>query len=182
MLGGKRLDIAPVIQEFVLDLYGARTGRQVLVDLEDQYSIPPDLENQMLARTLPVTVRPTDDDQRHIQEHMKLSEDPKLPYPARQRLEMHILAHQAQAQAKSQAAAQQQAQEMGIVGEPGFQGQPGMSGGPPPRPAGPPGGNQPGPGGRGPRIGAVPGVPRLQMMPGSIDTQQMMDPSVMPRR
>lgn len=179
MLPGKKLDLGPVVEEFTLDLYGARTGRKVLVSMEDQYSVPADIENQMLARTLQVAVHPTDDDQKHIQEHMKLLEDKRLPYPAQQRTEMHIRLHQAQAQAKANAAQAQSMQEQGIVGAPGFQGQPGMSGAP--APGGPPGGGMPGPGGRGPRIGAVPGMPRMQGPAGMIHTDQMQDPSVMPR-
>lgn len=155
MLPGKKVDIAPVIEEFVNETFGARVGRLVLRDLEDEFSVPPDIENQMLARNLFVIVHPTDNDEEHIQEHMKLIDHPNTPPPAKQQAHEHIQMHQAQIHMKSQAAMQQQAQEKGIVGAPGAAGQPGMSGAP------------------APRIGAVPGQGRMQGPPGMIHPDQI---------
>lgn len=160
MLPGRKIDIGPVIEEFVTETYGARVGRLVLQDLESQYSIPPEIENEMLKHYLPVNVRPTDDDQEHIEAHMKLwQEDPSQADNIH--IKVHIQMHQAQMQAKAQAKMQEMAQEKGIQGAPGAGGQPGMAG-------------------RGPRQGAVPGNGRMQGPPGMIHQDSM--PGAMPRK
>lgn len=164
LLPGKKLDFAPIIEEFVTQTYGPRVGRLVLKDLEDMYSIPPDIENQMLRRSLPVTVRPTDDDQEHIQEHMKLHDDPNMDEASKTHLNIHVQMHQAQAQAKSMAAQGQEAMNQGVVGAPGAGGQPGMAGA----------------GARGPRQGAMPGAPRMQGPAGMIHQDRLQ--GAMPRK
>lgn len=163
LLPGKKIDFSPIIEEFCNQTYGPRVARLVLRDMEDMYSIPPDIENTMLRRTLRVIVRPTDNDEEHIQEHMKLHDDPNMDEASKQHLEMHIQMHQAQLQAKAMAAQQKEAQQQGIVGAPGAGGQPGMSGG-------------------GPRMGAVPGQGRMQGPPGAIHQDRLASPDAMPRR
>lgn len=150
---GKKIDIAPIIEVIVQNIYGPRLGARVLVDQRDQLSVPPELENQILLSNLPAEVHAMDNDAQHLQVHMQAMQGVDPQSPGGQQLMMHIQKTQAQMLQKAQA---QQAQMMGPQG----------------------GGMQ----GSGPRPGAQPGLPRPQGPPGMIPADEMQDPNRMPRK
>ena len=117
---GKRIDIAPIIETFVENVYGPRLGARILVDARDQMTVDPELENQIMMGGLTAEVHPTDDDPKHMQSHMAAVQasggDPTGI------IRVHIQKHQAQMQQKMQ---QQQGQMQGGGPRPGAQpGQP----------------------------------------------------------
>lgn len=151
---GKKIDVAPIIETIVQNIYGPRLSARVIIDQSDQLTVPAELENQILMSGMPAEVHPGDNDVEHLKAHMQALQGINDPTgSAFAQLTIHIQKTQAQMQAKAQAA---QMQQMG--------GQPGMQQGP------------------GPRPGAVPGPPRGgQGPPGMVHADQMSDPSMMPR-
>lgn len=151
---GKKIDIAPIIETVVQNIYGPRLGARVIIDQSSQLSVPAPLEDTMLLAGLPVEVHPNDNDVEHLQDHIaamqKSGVEPMGPQAAQ--FIIHIQKHQAQMQQKTMAA---QGQMMGMQG--------GMGGG-------------------GPRPGAQPMLPRGgQNPPGAIHKDQMSDPGLEPR-
>ncbi len=157
MMGGKKLNFAPAVEEITEETFGARVARKILEDPAEQFSVDPKLENEMLQAQLPVEIHPTDDDQKHIMAHFPILK----VQPDNTWARMHITLHQAQLKAKAMAA--QQEQMKGLQGAPGAQGQPGAPGTP--------------------RPGAMPAPPKRgqQNPPGTIHPDNMQDPGAMPR-
>lgn len=158
-LNGKTLDVTPILETLVENVYGVEMAPRILVDKRNQYTLDPDVENELLHNGFPAEVHEADDDPEHLQSHMKaaaLAGDPQGLY------KLHMQAHAAQLQAKRQMAQAQQ-QQKGVPGSPG--GGPGTA--PPPGAAG------------APRPGATPGPPRPggQQPPGAIQGDQMPDPA-----
>lgn len=152
---GREIDITPIIEDLVEDVYGPRLGSRVIIDKRDQLSVDPDLENRIMMTGEPMPVHQLDDDQKHIQAHMAASEagDPTGT------IRIHIGLHIQQLQKKQAQAAQ----AGGLPGAPGGGAAPGMAGTP--------------------RPGAQPGQPRGgQNPPGVIHMDRLQDPSVMPRK
>lgn len=139
-LNGRRLDVTPIIETFVEDLYGPEMAPRILIDERNLFTVPPEVENEMMHNNLPADVHDADNHQMHLVAHMsaaRLTGDPEG------RMRAHIAKHTMlmQQQAQKAMAAQQ-------GGEPGIPGQvPGGPGGPP------------GVAGT-PRIGAMPQGPR----------------------
>lgn len=151
-MGGRTLDIGPILDQITEETFGPETARLILRDPRDQLSVDPDIENKMLQHGLPVTVHPMDNDQQHLQAHAELA-----AYDPTGVVALHIADHQKQLQAKNMQFAQAQ---KGTPGSPGGAGpgRPGM-----------------------PRPGAQPGQPRPQQPAGAVHPDQMND-MVMPRR
>ena len=154
-LGGRVLDIGPILDQMVDTVFGPRLGSQILKSARDSMSIDPQIENEMLSQNMPAALSPLDNDVEHIQVHhagAMQTGDPHHQFAA------HIMAHQQQMQRKAQAAAPQ--------------GAPGIPGG-----AGPGVPGTPRPGGQavGPR-----GV--AQQPAGAVHPDQMHAPGVMPRK
>lgn len=152
MLGGRRLELGPLVEHLVSQVYGPRLGPQVLVDERHQMSLPPDIENQILAIGHTTHVSPLDNDMEHLMVHAQevAEENSTAAGEASPQLLDHITAHQKQMQAKA-------AQAMGMLN----------------------GSGAPGPG---PRPGAQPTLPRGgQAPPGAIHQDRMQDASMMPR-
>ena len=155
-LGGRVLDIGPILDYLVDVTFGPRLATRVLKEVRDQISVPVQTENEMLLQNMPVTVSPLDNDSEHIQAHHQaamMTGDPTHMIAA------HIQQHQLAMAKKAQAAAPPQ----GAPGVPGGAG-PGVPG--TPRPGGQP---------QGPRGQA-------QQPPGAIHPDQMRSPGVMPRK
>jgi hypothetical protein len=128
-MGGKKLDLGPVIDHITLGVLGPRLAPLTVVDESKQQSVDPEQENQMLAQGFEVMVHPPDDDAKHLQAHMQALQQTGDPHGT---IKSHIIRQQAQMQAKAMAQQQQQqAQAKGLPGAPGGAG-PGVAGAPRP--------------------------------------------------
>lgn len=157
---GIKIDLTPIIQEFVEVLYGPRLGAQVLVDKRSEMTIPQAVENQMMAGGIQAIVHPEDNDQEHMMETMAFIQQTGDPAGLGR---LHLQMHQQQMQQKAMMQQQMQMQAMGgLPGAPGGAGQPGIAGTP--------------------RPGAQPALPRGgQAPPGAIHQDQVQDAGRVPR-
>ena len=152
---GYELNLAPILAQFVENLFGPRLAQQVFRDTKSQLSLDPQFENTLLSQGFQVPVNPMDQDQQHLQAHQQGMQmgggDPSGAF------RMHIMQHMLNIQKKQQAQQMQQMQQ-----QPGAQPQLGAPGGARQgaRPAGPRGGQNP---------------------PGAISPDQMRGTGVMPR-
>ena len=145
---GYMLNPAPALEKSAGDLFGWRQGRQILVDARSNLSMPPEIENDLLAQGFEVPVHPLDEDVKHIRAHTQAMQEAG---DASGMHRTHIQSHMMSMQVKAMAAARQ--------GAPG--------GGPP---GAPPGGG----GAPGPAPGAQPQGPKLVRGPaGMIHPDQM---------
>ena len=133
---GYELNLAPVISQFIEDLFGPRTAPRVFTDIRHKLTLQPEFENQLLEAGYPLLVNPMDDDAAHMQAHMKeFQTHGDLHGTVRE----HMMRHQMQMQQKQQAMMMQQqaalqgagAQLSGprrgaVPGTPRTQGPPGM--------------------------------------------------------
>lgn len=148
-----KIDMGPAIAQSFENVFGPRLTPLMLKTQEDELSIDPELENQLMEQGFTVPVHMMDDHQKHLKAHQQAAQATGDPS---QRIQVHMMAHLNAMQAQQQAAMQQQ------------------QGGPP---GGPPGqGGQPGA-----RMGGQPGQQRNQGPPGMIHQDRMVDPSRMPR-
>ena len=144
-LNGRKLDITPIIESLVENVFGAELGARILIDDRNKYSVPPQVEDEMLYNGIMVMVHEGDDDAKHIQDHQASAQSTGDPTG---QIRTHIQMHMKQMEQKRQMAVGQQ------------QGQPGV-----------PGGASAGVAGT-PRIGAQPAPQRpVQNPPGAIPEQ-----------
>lgn len=145
---GYELQMAPVMSQFIENLFGPRLAPQIFTDIRKKLTLEAKFENMMLSAGHPVMVHPMDDDAAHMQEHMQeFQESGDLSG----QLRVHMMRHGMQMQQKQQAMMAQQQQQM----------------------AGPPAGGGKS-GGGGPRQGAVPAPPRGgQQPPGAMHQDRM---------
>ncbi|MHB9838505.1 hypothetical protein Q8F57_027125 [Paraburkholderia terrae] len=149
-LDGRRLNIGPILENLVEQVFGPEVAPRILIDERNLYHVEPDDENLMMHNGLPAEVHQADDDRRHMQSHLQaaqLTGDPLGLFRS------HIQAHQQAMQAKLQASM------------PKPQGQPGVPGGAASGVAGTP------------RPGAQPGQPRQQGPAGMIHQDQLASPT-----
>lgn len=71
MLGGRKLDISPMVEAINSTILGPRVAPHVLIDQRHQMVISPQLENEMLEHQFPVQVHEGDNDQEHIESHFR---------------------------------------------------------------------------------------------------------------
>lgn len=147
-LNGHRLDITPILESLVEQVYGPELGPRILIDERNQFTIPPEVENDMLHMDMPIEIHPGDDHMKHIQKH---NEAAKTTGDLTGSYRTHIMAHVKVLQEQAQKAAGAQQQQGGAPGVPGG-GQPGVAGTP--------------------RPGAQPGQPRMQQPAGAIPADQ----------
>ena len=148
-MNGLKLDITPILEFMVENTFGPELGGRILIDDRSQFTIPPEMENDMLHNGIAVMTHSADDHMAHLKSHneaAKLTTDPSGNYKT------HIMMHM---KAMQEKMAQQQGQQGG-----GAAGQ------------GMPGGGQPGVAGT-PRIGAQPGQSRMQGPPGQVQQDAM---------
>lgn len=160
-LGGYKFNAVPMLVQLAENLYGPRLGPLIFESPEMQMPVPVEQENMMLGEGYEVPTHQMDDDKAHIAGHGQALQQLQMQEGGgknQKKFLAHIWAHMQQMQTKQQAMMAQQ------------QGAPGMPGGAGPGVAGTP------------RIGAQPGTPRTQGPPGMIHSDQMQDPSRMPRR
>lgn len=157
---GYRKNLAPIIQQFVENLWGPRLAPQIFQDVKAEQTLQPDLENVMLESGYHLVVHPLDDDAEHLKQHFAMFQQHGDPHGA---IREHLVAHQMQMKQKQQAMMMQAAAQ---TMQGGMQGMPGGAG--------------PGVAGT-PRRGATPGGPRLngQGPPGMIHRDRL--PMGMPR-
>ena len=153
-MGGRQLDVGPILDQITEETFGPETARRVLIDPREQLTVDPETENEMLLSGIPVHVHPADDDAEHLQAHAQVASQDPSGYA-----QVHIQMHQSQMQAKNMQKAQQAAK--GNQGVPGGAG-PGVAG--TPRPG-----------------GQATGPHNQVNPPGSIHPDQMSD-MLMPRR
>jgi hypothetical protein len=155
MYPGYKLNLGPAISQLIENTFGPRLAPLTFETPQDQISVDPQQENQLLLDGFTVPTHPQDDDMQHIQVHRQV-----LQQDTSGTVRVHMMAHLQQLEQKRQAQMQQQ----------GGKGQPGA-----------PGGGGPGVPGQ-PRPGATPGAQRpAQGPPGAIHADRMQDPRAMPR-
>ena len=160
MMGGLSLDLSPVLVAGTENLFGPEMAARILVDNRNQFTVPADVENEMMHNGFEARVHEGDNDVEHLQSHMKaagMNADPVGLY------KMHMQKHYEQLQKKREIQMSQQMPKPGLPGTPG--------------------GMAPGAAGT-PKPGAVPapGGPRgAQNPPGAIQHDNMVDPTAMGR-
>lgn len=117
-LGGLTLNIAPILKMMVDNVFGPELGSQILTDDRNRFTIPADIEDEMMTNGIPAQVHPADDDVQHIPQHQKSAQATGDPQGL---IRAHLAEHMKQFQAKQQAAmaAQQQQKPPGVPGVPG---------------------------------------------------------------
>ena len=154
---GYELNLAPVLQQFMENLFGPALARQTFVDLKAKLSMEAEFENQLLASGFRVPVSEMDDDVEHIKTHMQLMQGEGDPSG---NIRLHMMAHRVNMEQKMKQMQMQQ-QQIGAQGVPGGAG-PGVPGQP--------------------RQGAQTGGPRGgQQPPGAIHNDRMQGADVVPR-
>ncbi len=127
-LGGRQVNLVPIIERFVENVFGPRLAPKIFPPIEDMIGMQPQEENQLLLQGFDLPVSAADDDREHIQAHVQAMRGASSQ--AQQALKAHIWKHQQQMAMKNQAHAQQMQQG---GGQPGGGAQPrsgGMSSGP----------------------------------------------------
>ena len=150
-LNGRKLDITPVLEILVQNVFGNELSNRILIDDRNKFTIDPEIEDEMMVNFIPVETHEADDDVVHLQKHQlaaQISGDPSGLFRS------HMQKHMEQLQRKRQMAmAAQQPQQGGNPGMPGGAG-PGVAGTP--------------------RMGAQPQIPRPgQNPPGAIPQDGM---------
>jgi len=158
-LNGRRLDIAPILEVLVDNVFGAELGSRILIDDRNKYSIPAEMEDEMMENGILVDVHEADDDVGHLQTHQEAAKATGDPTGL---IRTHIQGHMQQMQIKRQKAmAEAQAQQPQQPGQPGIPGG-ALSGVPQAGVAG------------SPRPGSQPAPQRpVQNPPGAINQDQM---------
>lgn len=147
-LNGRRLDITPILEVLVENVFGAEMGGKILIDDRNKFTIPPEIEDEMMVNGIMAEVHESDDDAQHMQVHQQAGQQSGDPAGL---IRTHIQAHMQQMMKKRQMAAP-----------------------PPPGQPGVPGGAGPGVAGS-PRPGAQPAPQRpMQNPPGAVQQDAMM--------
>ena len=151
-LNGRKLDITPILEILADNVFGAELSSRILIDDRNKYSVPPEIEDEMMVNGIMVEIHEGDDDMQHLQTHMEAGKATGDPAGL---IRTHIQAHGQALQVKRQMAmgAAQQQQQQGSPGVPGGAG-PGVAGTP--------------------RMGAQPQMPRPGQQPaGGIHPDSM---------
>lgn len=163
-LNGITLNISPIIELITDNVFGPELTPRILVDNRNKFTIPAEVENEIMHNGIPVEVHEADDDIAHIQSHQSVA---KITGDPGGRLRAHLAKHVMALRVKQEMAmGQQQAQGGGVPGAPGpsvgGQAAPGMAGTP--------------------KAGAMPADGRpAQQPPGAIHADQMVSPGIQGR-
>lgn len=162
MYAGYELDLKPMIESMVMNMFGPRLGPLTFRKVEN-VTVDPMIENQMMEHGFLAPVHPGDNDEMHLMDHMAALQatggiDPHGTFKD------HIAKHQQQLQMKAEAQMSAQGPQPGVPGSPGGMGEPGA--------AGTPAGAQPG----GMRMKGPPGMIHADQMPaaGAVDMPRSM--------
>jgi hypothetical protein len=104
---GYELNLAPVIQQFIENLFGPRLASQIFTNVRDRLTLDPEFENTLLEGGYDIDVQPMDDDKEHMQVHAQLLQTAGDSTGV---IRTHMLKHQMNMQKKQQAMAAQQQQ------------------------------------------------------------------------
>lgn len=128
-LNGRKLDITPILEILVNNVFGVEIGSRVLIDERNKYSVLPDVEDEMMENGIMVDVHEADDDMQHLQTHQEAAKATGDPTGL---MRTHMQGHMMQVQRKREMAAGMQPPPGG--GEPGIPGGagPGVAGTPRP--------------------------------------------------
>lgn len=149
-LNGRKLDITPILEILADNVFGSELSNRILIDDRNKFTIPPEIEDEMMVNGMPVEPHEADDDAQHIQVHAQAGQASSDPAGL---IRNHMQAHMQQMQKKRQMA---MAAQMPPPGQPGV-----------------PGGAGPGVAGT-PRPGAQPQMPRPGQQPaGAIHPDAM---------
>lgn len=147
-LNGRKLDITPILEILAQNVFGNELSGRILIDDRNKYTVPPEIEDEMMVNGMPVEVHESDDDAMHIQAHAQSGQQSGDPAGL---IRNHMQYHMQQMQKKREMA--MGAQQQGQMGMPGGAG-PGVAGQP--------------------RPGAQPQMPRPGQQPaGQINADQM---------
>lgn len=102
---GFKLNLVPVIQQFLENLYGPRVAAEVFQDMRRQLTLDVEFENRLLHDGFDVPVQALDDDAAHLRAHMAVLQETKDPTGF---VRKHMMLHQQQMQQKSQQQQMQQ--------------------------------------------------------------------------
>lgn len=142
-LNGMRIDVTPILERLVENVFGSELGSRILIDERQKFSVVPHIEDEMMLNGIPAEVHEADDDASHLQEHQLAAQVSGDPHGL---MRTHMRQHMQALQKKRQAAMPSPQQ-----------GTPGMPGGAAPGVAGTP------------RMGAQPAPGRpVQQPPGAI--------------
>lgn len=151
-LNGRKLDITPILEMLADNVFGSELSGKILVDDRVKYSVPAEVEDEMMANGILTEIHEADDDVEHLTLHQvaaKMGGDPNGL------LRSHMQEHMKSIQKKREMAMGAQQPQPGAPGIPGGAG-PGVAGTPRP-------GAQP----QGPRLMQRPaGAIRPDAMPG----------------
>ena len=162
-LNGRKLDITPILENLVDDVFGPEVAPRILVDERNLFTVDATTENELMHNSMPAAVHEADNDIEHIQSHQSVA---RITGDPQGRFRAHIAAHVMQLNRKREMAMAAQQAQGGGGGVPGA---PGPSVGGPARP---------GMGGT-PRMGAQPGAQRpVQAPAGAIRADDMADGAV----
>jgi len=147
-LNGRKLDITPILQILSDNVFGTELSGQILIDDRNKFTVPPEIEDEMMVNHIQVETHESDNDIEHLQKHQVAAQASGDPAGL---IRTHMEQHMQQLQKKRQMAAP-----------------------PPPKGAqGVPGGTGPGAAGT-PRPGAQTAAPQgPQQPPGMIGPDQM---------
>lgn len=153
LLNGKKLDMGPFVERLSENAFGPRLGPRVLVDERNKLAMSPELENDMYAQGMAPPINELDNDVAHIQSHI----DHLNSFgDVTGHLRIHIEEHQKQLLEKQQQFNMATAQAN-----------------PSSAPAG---------GAAMPMPGSSPaGTSNMKAPAGTIQEDQLVDPSIMPR-
>ena len=159
-LNGRKLDISPIVEKLVENVFGPELTPRILIDDRNLFTMPAEVENELMHNGFMVDVHEADDDIAHLQSHQaaaRLTGDRKLRFRA------HLAKHVMALTVKRQKA---MAEQQGMPGAPG----PSMGGTAMPGMAGTP------------RMGAQPAGSRPgQRPPGMVGPDQVVDGSAVGR-
>ncbi len=140
-LNGRKLDITPILEILTDNVFGAELSPRILIDDRNKYSVPPEIEDEMMVNGILVEIHEGDDDAQHLQVHSQAGQASGDPAGL---IRTHMQSHMQAMQKKREMA-------MGAMQ-------------PPPGAPGVPGGAGPGVAGT-PRMGGQPQMPRPGQQP-----------------
>lgn len=145
-LNGMRIDVTPILERLVENVFGSELGSRILIDERNKFSVQAQIEDEMMLNGIASEVHEADDDVAHLQAHQSAAQATGDPHGLmRTHMRQHMQALQKKREMASPAPQGSQ------------QGAPGVPGGAAPGVAGTP------------RMGAMPAPQRVtQQPPGAI--------------
>lgn len=111
MLGGRKLDAGPIIEQAANVTFGPKVAPKVLIDQRHLLTVDPEQEDQMLIMGFQASVHPMDNDPEHMKTHIEAAQMTGDPNGL---IRIHIQAHMDQLKQKqAQMQPQQQAPQQG---------------------------------------------------------------------